>query len=289
MTRLMLLMLLLFACNEPDDDGAAQPGLQDSGSEEEEDDARQGPDYSGSSCPSLEDGTQEFATGDTSYDVQIVLPPEPDGAPVLFAWHWLGGNASQVIRYLELDELAADENVIIVAPRSDDSAYEWHFAEGAEGNPDLLLFEDLLSCLWQQFDVDLDRIHATGMSAGGLWSSYLTVHEADWLASTAPLSGGSDSYSYTTPASPIPVLLTWGGSSDLYGTYSFEDASLYLSEALREDGHFVVECVHDDGHSLPPWGISYVWEFFEVHPRGVDPEPWSGGLPSGYPSGCRIP
>ena len=194
-----------------------------------------------------------------------------------------------MIRYLELDELAADENVIVVAPRSDDSAYEWHFAEGPEGNPDLLLFEDLLSCLWQQYDVDLDRIHATGMSAGGLWSSYLTLHEADWLASTAPLSGGSDSFTYATPASPIPVLLTWGGPSDLYGSYSFEDASLYLSEALREDGHFVVECVHDDGHSLPPWGIEYAWEFFEAHPRGVDPLPWAEGLPSGYPSGCRIP
>lgn len=293
--RLLALALLtaLAACGEPDDAEPDEEAGGDEGGGAEDTGPGEltvlGPEYSLGDCEALVDGKNTFATGETTYEVKVVLPEDPIGAPVLFAWHWLGGSANQIVRYLELQDLADDEGVIVIAPDSDGSAYEWHFTEGPEGNPDLLLFEDLLSCAWQQWDVDLDRIYATGMSAGGLWSSYLTVHESEWLAATAPLSGGSDAWSYQTPERPLPVLLTWGGESDTYGSYSFHDASLYLSEALREDGSFVVECQHSGGHTLPPWGFAYAWDFLEAHPKDVGTSPWAAGLPEGMPSGCTIP
>ena len=287
-----LLLLALIACDpdgeaDPGDSGGAAAEVTEEG--EEAGSGREAPPYSLGACEALVDGRNTFPTGDTAYEVEVVLPADPTGAPVLFAWHWLGGNASQAVRYMELDGLAEQEGVIIIAPDSDGSAYEWHFTDPPAGNPDLLLFEDLLSCAAAQWDVDLDRIYATGMSAGGLWSSYLTMHEAEWLAATAPLSGGSDQWSYSAPGAPIPVMLTWGGESDLYATYSFHDASLYLSEALQADGHFVVECEHSTGHNLPPWGIGYVWSFLSAHPKDVSPEPWADGLPGDMPDGCRIP
>lgn len=285
---MLILALALAACAGGDTDEATD----DAGTEEEqeqEQEARVGPEYSGGTCPAMRDGDLDFATGDTEYEVELRIPDDPEGASVLFAWHWLGGTATQAIRYMELEEIVGDDNVIIVAPRSDDSQFEWHFLEGPDDNPDLLLFDDLLSCLWQEYDVDLDRVHATGMSAGGLWTSYLTMHRSEWLASTAPLSGGANAGVYVSPTDDIPVMLSWGGPSDELNGLSFHDMSLFLGDSLRADGHFVVECDHDDGHNLPPGGIGYAYDFLMAHPKGVDPEPYADGLPSGAPAWCTLP
>jgi len=277
--------LLLTACQEDGPDDSSEPST-DTGTPQEQ---REPPPYSLGECPVLGDGVQDFASGESSYGVEVVLPEQPEGAPVLFAWHWLGGSGSDILRYLELRTLADTEGVIVIAPDSDGYLYEWRFSMPAEDNPDLLLFEDLLACAHATWSVDLDRVYATGMSAGGLWSSYLTVHASQWLAATAPLSGGAEPAAYRTPDDPIPVLLTWGGESDSYQGYSFHDASVYFSEALREDGHFVVECEHSRGHSLPPWGFDYAWSFLAAHPKDVDPEPWLDALPADLPEGCRLP
>jgi predicted esterase len=284
----LLLPVLVLGCapGEKDDDDDDDVTTDDSGDVEE---SRPGPDYSNGTCPALVNGDNEFSTGDTEYDVEIILPDNPEGATVLFAWHWLGGTASQAIRYMELEEITEGDNVIVVVPDSDGSQFEWHIINDPDDNPDLVLFDDLLSCLWQQYDVDLDRVHSFGMSAGGLWTTYLTMYRSEWLASTAPLSGGTLTGSYDTPADPIPVLVTWGGESDSSSGLSFNDASIFFSEQLREDGHFVAECEHDAGHQLPPGGVEYAYKFLMDHPKGVDPEPYANGLPSDFPSFCRLP
>jgi hypothetical protein len=94
---------------------------------------------------------------------------------------------------------------------------------------------------------------------------------------------------YVTPAEPIPVLITWGGPNDEYPPLNFAETSAAFSENLREDGHFVAHCEHDRGHDLPPGGIGYAWQFLQDHPRGVDPEPYEGGLPSSFPAWCSLP
>ncbi len=276
---------LLAGCfGSPSQDSGAPGGPDDSDTIE-----RQPPAYSLEACPEMSEGALDFASGGSVYSVEIALPAQPEGAPVLFAWHWLGGSAEDVLRYLELRSLAEAEGVIVIAPDSDGYLYEWRFSMPPGDNPDLLLFEDLLACAHAQWSVDLSRVFTTGMSAGGLWSSYLTVHASQWLAASAPLSGGADSWSYSAPQDDIPVLLTWGGEADTYQGYSFHDSSTYFSDELRTDGHFVVECVHSRGHALPPWGFDYVWRFFTAHPKGLAPEPWLDGLPAEMPDGCRIP
>lgn len=280
-----LLMLALAACGEEAED----KNTDDSGTAEVEEEPRVGPEYSKGDCPAMNDGEMDFATGDTEYEVELRIPDDPEGAPVVFVWHWLGGSAGQAIRYMELEEIVGDDDVILVIPESDGSQFEWHFLDAPDGNPDLQLFDDLLSCLWQEYDVDLDRIHATGMSAGGLMTSYLTLHRSEWLASTAPLSGGALDSVYVAPTDDIPVLMTWGGPTDTFSTLSFDETSTYMSNALREDGHFVVDCVHDDGHVLPPGGVGYAYEFLMDHPKGVDPSPYAEGLPTGFPDFCVSP
>ena len=249
---------------------------------------RRPPAYSEGNCPTLQAGHNTgFRSSGLDRDIRIDLPENPEGAPVLFAWHWLGGKADSMVDWSSFKDFPQKHGAIVVAPESRGLQFEWDtFA--SDNSPDLVLFDDLLSCLWEQYDVDLDRIYASGMSAGGLWTVTLSHYRSEWLAATAPLSGGATTENWQTK-DLIPMLVTWGGPYDTYGTYSFQQGSLDLSQQLREDGHFVAHCVHNGGHVLPPMGEDYVWTFFDAHPKGVSPEPWEAGIPEDMPSMCHIP
>ena len=283
MSRLpFALLALLIACSPTAEDPDPTP--------EPTPEPRQGPDYSMGSCPELVQGWNlDFSSGDDERSFRLELPDDPQGAPLVFAWHWMGGQADQIVDWLDLDEMAREEGFVLVAPASNGSTFEWGFLLPPDDNPDLLFFEDMLSCLWQQYDIDLDRVYATGMSAGGLWTSYLTEHEAQWLTATAPMSGGVVVGSYVAPTRRIPVLLTWGGESDQLDIMDFNENNLYFSEELRADGHFVAHCVHDEGHDIPPEIVPFLWDFFDAHPQAEGDEPYASGLPDDYPDYCYVP
>ncbi len=290
--------LLLLACTAPDSDTRSpaettdSTGPTDTAGTDTTETTTTEPElpYSGGTCPTLTAGVNDgFVSGnDDDRTFRVLLPENPTGAGVVFAWHWLGGNARQIEQYMGLDAWADDRGFIVISPdASGDQDYEWDFGDGPEGNPDALFFDDLVACSAATWGVDRDNLHAVGMSAGGLWTTWLTIYRADVLATTAPLSGGTSFY--VSPAQPIPVLLTWGGPTDTYSGYSFETASETMSEGLRDDGHFVVECVHDGGHTIPSEATDYVGQFFSDHRRGVSPEPYLDGLPASFPDWCRIP
>lgn len=278
---------------EPDGGDVEDDGEDSGEGESDGDDGStelEAPTYSQGSCPTFVDGPNEgFVHAHGSHDLTLILPPEPAGAPVLYAWHWLGGSARQIVNAMELESLAEREGVIVVAPDSAGSPYEWEFISSPVDNPDLALFVDSLACLSEQYEVDLSRVWTTGMSAGGLWTTYLTMHESRWLAASAPLSGGTFPGSYSTPEATLPVMVTWGGPDDTYGSdVNFEETSLDFSGRLQEDGHFVVECVHTRGHTLPPDATELVWSFLSVHAKD-QPSPWADGLPEALPDWCRLP
>ena len=304
--RVGWLGVVLVACAS---DGSKSPSAMDSAANTSDPDAPVGdtaldtaddpadpiepPVYTQGTCPELVDGANaQFPHAGGAHNLRIELPDDPIGAPVLFAWHWLGGDARQLVASMELDALADEQGVIVVAPVSAGRAYEWAFTSPPEGNPDLALFTDLLACLHTQWSVDLSRIWTTGMSAGGMWTTYLTMHRSEWLAASVPLSGGTFPGSYVTPASTLPVMVVWGGPDDTYGSgpsqVNFEELSLDFSQNLQDDGHFVVECVHDRAHTLPPNASELVWRFVSSHTKDA-PTPWTSGLPDDMPEWCRVP
>ena len=239
-------------------------------------------------CPVFEDGTVSLEVDGETRDVEVVLPDDPEGAPLVFAWHWLGGTAQQTLSWMGLDGLA-DEGAIVLAPESTGiPSVEWDVISSAEQSVDIALFDALLSCAWEQFQVDTTRVHATGMSAGGLFTSFLSFHRADVLVSTLPFSGGVGAPYYATPAREIPMMLVWGGPSDTYGGYDFHSATMEMSERLQDDGHFVVECMHQLGHNPPEEAAEMAWSFFSAHTE-VSGAPWESGLPDGLPSWCELP
>lgn len=249
-----------------------------------------------------------FQSGSESRSFRLDLPANPAGAPVIFGWHGFGGEPDQA---LDQTGLGSAVETIRVGPTDRGVApYDWHFTDPSPiGNPDLLLFDDILACLHAQYSVDLNRIWSTGHSAGGIFSSYLAMHRSNRLAAVAVLSGGLGDPStapggYITPTHDIPVLLTWGGESDTYNqsganfvynngnpeVFSFHVSNQIFSHNLRQDGHFVVECVGDFGHAIPNDPLSFVWPFLRDHPKNLTSEPYAGGnFPNDLNPLCAIP
>ena len=247
----------------------------------------------GGNCPDLSQaGTITWQSAGVQRSVITVYPTEmTDKMPVVFVWHPLGGNATMMVTYLQLQRFADQHQAIMVVPDLRAGAQTWGFY----GDPkyDLALYDDMRTCLSQQKDIDLYRISTTGMSAGGLWSTYLVMHRADSLASAFIMRGGTDPLTlpYKTPTQQIPVLVTWGGSNDTWGQgaylIEFEKTTENFRENLVNDGHFVVGCNHNGGHTIPSEAgvMSELWLLNHTYGK---PSPFLDSI-QGFPSYCEGP
>lgn len=282
-------LLLTLACTGTD---TGTTGETDSGTEAYVAPPPEFPVYSGEGdCPTFEEGINSgFDSAGQQRKFHLFLPDEPAGAPLIFNFHPLGWEAEDWVDYMDLEQWAKDSGAIVVVPSSCCSLLEWMFLNPVEDNEDLAFFDDSIGCLWNQFEYDHNRIYSTGMSAGGLFTTYLTLHRAEWLAATAPFSGGTEGFfNYATPADTIPVLVTWGGPTDSWNGYDFNVANQSFSQSLQDDGHFVAECMHTGGHTMSPSWFDWAFTWMDAHPKGVDPSPLAGGLTDDFPSWCEIP
>ncbi len=249
-------------------------------------------------CPDLSSsGRTTMSSNGEDRDFYVFFPPDagPD-LPVVYYWHPLGGTASMMVNYLDLEQVAADNNVVLVVPDAlDTNPFEWNFVAGeAEAADDLALFDDLRTCLSDQRQIDLRRVYSTGMSAGGLWTTFLSIHRGDALASILVMSGGTGNMvQYSTPAGePFPALLVWGGPTDIFDAgplqINFTETTAAFSEQLRTDEHFVMQCEHDGGHDLPPDPVAMTVDWLLPHIYG-EPSPWRDRDPTELQDICFLP
>ena len=106
-----------------------------------------------------------------------------EGAALLFAWHWLGGSPEQFNSYFGLQAKADELGAVIVVPHMplDSNAFEWEFVN--ESEHDVVLFRRPAQLPDHPTGgTDIQRVYTTGVSAGALWSSYLSIHRADSLS-----------------------------------------------------------------------------------------------------------
>jgi hypothetical protein len=278
--------------------------------------------YSHGACPELrygptsDEGVNEgFPTGDKVRSFRILVPDNYDGTepwPVVFAWHWLNASSNSFVREGELESATEQMEFIAVLPDSlkkdngdEEYTFDWPFAETWGVPGELTFTNDLLACVSEQFNVDRARFYAIGVSAGALWITYLSTTElGNQFAAFESLSGGLGrvfdvwTMSYAPQPNKFPAIVLWGGDNDWLGL-SFSEASMLYRDALMDDDHFVVECVHGSGHGVPPveapvegaTRFYMLWRFMLDHPYGLGPgvSPYQEtGLPPEFVDWCRI-
>jgi hypothetical protein len=114
---------------------------------------------------------------------------------------------------------------------------------------------------------------------GALRSSY--------IAATVPNSGGVVTKQPIQDASRVPAVMTMHGGASDQVVVSFASTSATYDTQMKAAGSFVVNCNHGGGHCRAPAALySAGWEFMKAHPFGVEPEPYSSGLPATFPDYC---
>jgi len=276
------------------------------------------PEYSEGVCPELLAGSTSdaglnvgFPTAGGERQFRLLVPDGYDGSealPLVIGWHWLNASSNSFIDQGEIEAAIAEMDFIALFPDEkpgDAYQFNWPFAESWGVDEELIFLDDMLACVTEQFNVDPDQVHGIGVSAGGLWITYVSgTDRAAHFASIVSLSGGLGnaygfwSMEYVPQPRKFPAFVLSGGPDDWLGL-DFFAASQSFRDALVADDHFVVWCQHDAGHAMPPMEppvpgsttFYALWQFMFDHPYGlgVGDSPYlAGGLPDYQPGWCEI-
>jgi predicted esterase len=222
--------------------------------------------------------------------IQIVAGPKAPGptAPMVFYWHGTGSIAGEfdLLAKAVKDGVVAEGGVLV----SFQGTTGGDLLSGTSifGKSDFNLTDQLVACAVKDHNIDPRRIFTTGCSAGGLFADAMAALRSTYIAAAASNSGGT----IGTPAFEndyAPALMTIHGAlgSDKVGI-EFTTSSAAADKWFKDHGAFVINCDHGGGHCGGAALAPSIWEFFEAHPYGVEPEPWSGGLPADFSSVCKI-
>jgi predicted esterase len=319
------LMVVLFAVGPWDFSGCAQGDIDSPGLEEKLDNEGSGeepvgvpdggagqPDADGGDetepmpidflpeptgvCPEFADGTVTFSpAGIPPRDVLIFMADlqqaQAEDGPLVFYWHGMGSRPQAVSFGLgsgTIEEIR-QKGGIVAAPYHDAAAgtLPWYLATGASNKEDdLILADEILACAMEKVGIDPRRIHALGMSAGGLQTTQMSYRRSGYLASVVTYSGGlMGSVQVQDEDNKFAAMIFHGGESDIVIVHFDELSDAYHGD-LTDTGHFAIMCNHGAGHSIPTDARNSVWQFFLDHPYGTDPSPYEAGLPTDFPSYC---
>jgi predicted esterase len=261
----------------------------------------------------------EFVRGDITVRPEGVRPrkvriwigpaaQERDG-PLVFYWHGTGmspGDANFSIGKNNIKEII-NMGGVVAAPHADRAAqpYPWYIANDDTNEDDLLVADEVVACAINKVGIDVRRIHATGMSAGGLITSDMALRRSYYLASSSPHSGGiwcDPNYSRRSKHGGPPCprdyppddlngtasMIIHGGRSDHAGDLNFQKTSEDFGAIITANGGFALMCNHGRGHRVPMDAVDAVWWFFKAHPWGALPSPYVNTPPSGFPSYCSF-
>ena len=261
------------------------------------------PTYAGA-CPGLVAGHNLITSSGSTRDFRLVVPAGYDPSrsyPLFFLWHWLRGSADSFYSEGDVQSAADTQHFIAVIPEAKgDLSYTWPFTvidSSSRINEDLQLFDDMLACVSAQYSINNACVTSVGVSAGALWTDQLAGARGQYLSSFISLSGGTGGYvrPWSGSAHRMAALVLWGGPTDMC-VVDMNAASLNLEAGLTAGGNFLVECVHNCGHSTPPIVgtpslLAPLWKFVLQHPywlpAGTSPFQTTG-LPSDFPEWCGI-
>ncbi len=275
------------------------------------------PPYSGGVCPPIVpwDDTRPFnniAGGRRFIVVEPQNKCEGEVFPVAFMWHWISGEAEDFVGAGALQQVADDNRIVFVVPDAKGATVglginldtQWPFdATQTEQRmqEEFRFFDDMLSCVGQQYNINVNCVGTVGISAGALFTSQLLQDRGHYLSAAVVLSGGVGGVVKPWKGSQhrMPGFVLWGGPADNFGGFfDFNVISADLSRNMAQSGHFVVECVHTCGH-VPPLleplpdgtpGLQPLLSFFLEHPYWLPDgaSPYIQGLPSTFPGFCGV-
>jgi MYXO-CTERM domain-containing protein len=110
-------------------------------------------------------------------------PPGLNHPAMVIAMHGAGGNGDNLAEGWGWDAIAEREKILVVTPSGNGGQWViW-------GDDDVDFIKAIIETMADRFDIDRNRVYATGWSMGGMMSYYLACHLPDKIAAIGPSSG----------------------------------------------------------------------------------------------------
>lgn len=235
----------------------------------------------------------DFAMGDTDYDIYVPKAYDPDAVmPAVLVLHGMPSGGDEARRQSQMDILAEEQGLLAVYPSNPDSRWTADVTDEV----DLGYIRDVISDLVDTWNADPARIYVSGVSNGGDMALTVGAALGDQVAAVAavvPAGTGEVEKSVAAVDSPIPLIAFIGGDDarrdagmDLLATWrkrigcgdaesQSDDAMVTDSYSCDKDTEMVVHEVLEAGHEWigepdsrdPIWASEAMWEFFAAHPK----------------------
>tara|TARA_B100000925_G_scaffold97592_1_gene71230 strand:+ start:1235 stop:2119 length:885 start_codon:yes stop_codon:yes gene_type:complete len=207
--------------------------------------------------------------------------------PMMLNFHGFAGTASDYMRYADMRSVAESENFILVYPQGScsDGLSHWNpcprGGENKSSADDLGFIQAIINDISTQYNVDQERIYATGYSNGGMMAYGLANHKSDLIAAVACVSGIMlDCFGSISHSMPILHLhgtsdneLPYNGNSDYPSVQSileywigFNNTSINPTSRIDNSGTIPIEqYIYDQGDNsvsvehLKYIGGEHVW------------------------------
>ena len=131
--------------------------------------------------------------------------------PVVFVLHALTMNGQRMMQVTGMNAVAEANNFIAVYPDGIGGAWNVGFAiPGASTADDVGFIDALVDRVATQYNADLNRVYACGLSNGGFLSYKLACESTKCFTAIAPVSGVITDAAFATcvPMRSVPVLHT---------------------------------------------------------------------------------
>jgi polyhydroxybutyrate depolymerase len=224
------------------------------------------------------DGVERFAI--------IYAPKSPPAGklPLIFSFHGHGDDAEN-FQFVGLQTAWPDAIVVYFQGLPSRDGYAgWQVEPGEYGDRDLKLVDAALAALKAKYNVDENRIYATGFSNGAHFTYLLWAARPNVFAAFAPVAGRIRAAAM--PKDPRPILVI-GGARD--AQVAFADQRQAMGIAMRVNGVEgsgkscgdgcmvygagtaapVMTWIHAGGHEYPRPTSGKIAAFFHEHAKGT--------------------
>lgn len=208
---------------------------------------------------------------------------------LVFAWHGLGGMASQIAggfvgRGFYGLESRAMGSTIFVAGQGLDTSNAVGSGPGWDnmGGRDVAFTAAMLEWLRTNYCIDNDRIFSVGMSYGGIMSNTVGCALGDDFRAIAPIAGmGPGGFGGATCTGQVAAWIAHGNMDNVVQYSSGEGSRDHWVESNHcdstsmaagsngcvaydgcDEGHPVVWCEFDGRHTVPSFASEEIWAFF---------------------------
>lgn len=152
---------------------------------------------------------------DLQRDYILYIPGIYDGedaVPLILNFHGYGSNATEQLFYGDFRSIADTANFLVVHPEGTllNNVSHWNVGGWTFGSTvdDVAFTSALIDSLSIEYNIDPERIYATGMSNGGFMSYLLACQLSERIAAIASVTGSMTPQTYENcdPQRPMPIM-----------------------------------------------------------------------------------